>query len=102
MKTLHRKRKSGYNHERCQHDSPFKRRKFYDRGPAVTFDGGFSCESVTNSPDKSRNRDKSGSMSEGLSLFHNHISFYSTIFGIAKFWVLVHLLSDLNFFLFSG
>lgn len=61
MRPLHRKRKTCYNQERCHHDVLYKRRKFYDRSSIETFNGGFSCESVTNSPEKGRNGDKSSS-----------------------------------------
>ncbi|KAK0583979.1 hypothetical protein LWI29_005910 [Acer saccharum] len=58
----HCKRKTCYNHEKCHRDVLYKRR-FYDRSSVETFDGEFSCESVTNSPEKGRNRDKSISRS---------------------------------------
>ncbi|KAJ1399326.1 Homeobox-like domain superfamily [Sesbania bispinosa] len=51
VKPLNRKRKTCYNFERPQYYSLFKRR-FYDKGSAVTSDGGFSSESVSDSPDK--------------------------------------------------
>ncbi|KAK1581150.1 hypothetical protein Q3G72_028087 [Acer saccharum] len=63
MRPSHRKRKTCYNHEKCHRDVLYKRRRFYDRSSVETFDGGFSCESVTNSPEKGRNRDKSISRS---------------------------------------
>lgn len=52
IKPPHRKRKKCHNHERCQHDVFYKRRKFHNQSLLETFDGGFSCESVTNSPEK--------------------------------------------------
>ncbi|KAK3232140.1 hypothetical protein Dsin_004021 [Dipteronia sinensis] len=58
MRPSHRKRKTCYNHEKCHRDVLYKRRRFYDRSSVETFDGGFSCESVTNSPEKGRNGDK--------------------------------------------
>ncbi|KAJ1389406.1 SANT/Myb domain [Sesbania bispinosa] len=52
VKPLNRKRKTCYNFERHQYYSLFKRRRFYDKGSAVTSDGGFSSESVSDSPEK--------------------------------------------------
>ncbi|KAK2637484.1 hypothetical protein Ddye_032276 [Dipteronia dyeriana] len=64
MRPSHRKRKTCYNNEKCHRDVLYKWRRFYDRSSVETFDGGFSCESVTNSPEKGRNGNKSisGSM----------------------------------------
>ncbi|KAL5734682.1 hypothetical protein ACOSP7_032543 [Xanthoceras sorbifolium] len=61
LRPLHRKRKTCYNRERHHRDVLYKRRKFYDRSSVETFDGRFSCESVTNSPEKGRSGDKSSS-----------------------------------------
>ncbi|KAJ7964532.1 Telomere repeat-binding protein [Quillaja saponaria] len=61
VKSLCHKRKTCYNFGRCQHDNVFKRRKFFDRSSVVTSDGGFSSESVTNSPDTGTSGNKSGS-----------------------------------------
>ncbi|KAH9766723.1 Telomere repeat-binding protein 4 [Citrus sinensis] len=57
-KPPHRKRKKCHNLERCQHDAFYKRRKFHNRSLLETFDGSFSCESVTNSPEKGRKGNK--------------------------------------------
>ncbi|XWS65977.1 hypothetical protein CRYUN_Cryun05aG0160400 [Craigia yunnanensis] len=67
IKPLHRKRKTYYNYDRCQYDTLYKRRKFFDRSSIVTSDGGISSESVSNSPEKVMNGDKSSSvaMSQG-------------------------------------
>ncbi|OMO59033.1 hypothetical protein CCACVL1_25149 [Corchorus capsularis] len=66
IKRLYRKRKT-YNYDRCQYDTLYKRRKFFDRSSIVTSDGGISSESVSNSPEKVMNGDKSSSsaMSHG-------------------------------------
>ncbi|XVF23915.1 hypothetical protein REPUB_Repub13aG0081300 [Reevesia pubescens] len=61
IKPLYRKRKTYYNYDRCQYDTLYKRRKFFDRSSIVTSDGGISSESVTNSPEKVMNGDKSSS-----------------------------------------
>ncbi|XVE52651.1 hypothetical protein DITRI_Ditri02bG0139900 [Diplodiscus trichospermus] len=62
IKPLHHKRKTYYNYERCQYDTLCKRRKFFDHSSIVTSDGGISSESVSNSPEKVMNGDKSSSM----------------------------------------
>ncbi|XWS56591.1 hypothetical protein CRYUN_Cryun09bG0099000 [Craigia yunnanensis] len=67
IKPLHRKRKTYYNYDRCQYDILYKRRKFFDHSSIVTSDGGISSESVSNSPEKIMNGDKSSlvAMSHG-------------------------------------
>ncbi|KAI5578811.1 hypothetical protein POPTR_008G057300v4 [Populus trichocarpa] len=59
MKPHYRKRKLCYSRERYQHDT-FYKRKCTDRSVVMTSDGGFSSESVCNSPDKSLTGDKNG------------------------------------------
>ncbi|XP_044509790.1 telomere repeat-binding protein 4-like [Mangifera indica] len=68
IRPLNRKRKP-YSHERCQHDAFHKRRKFHDHNSVDAFEGGFSSESVTDSPEKGRNGDKRriSSISRGAS-----------------------------------
>ncbi|XP_050210159.1 telomere repeat-binding protein 4 [Mercurialis annua] len=58
-KPLFRKRKICYGRERYQRDILYKRRKFSDHS-LVTSDGGFSSESVCNSPQKCIHVDKNG------------------------------------------
>ncbi|KAL9226606.1 hypothetical protein vseg_002398 [Gypsophila vaccaria] len=50
-------KRSCYEIDRSQRDTPFKKRKFFDSS-VVTYDGGISCESVSNSPEKSSGDDK--------------------------------------------
>ncbi|KAM1126072.1 hypothetical protein ACFX2B_040796 [Malus domestica] len=64
VKTIYHKRKTFYNRERSQRDTLYKRRKLVDRSSVVTSDGGFSGESVSNSPD---NGDKTGPAANGVS-----------------------------------
>ncbi|XP_038712045.1 telomere repeat-binding protein 4-like isoform X2 [Tripterygium wilfordii] len=52
------KRKIYQNRERCQYNSLYKRRKISDWNSVVISDGGFSSESVSNSPEKGMNREK--------------------------------------------
>ena len=60
VKPLRHKRKSYYNYDRCQFDTLYKRRKFFDRRSIVTSDGGIG--SLSNSPEKVMNGDKSSSV----------------------------------------
>ncbi|TKY47432.1 Telomere repeat-binding protein 3 [Spatholobus suberectus] len=55
------KRKTCYGFERSQHNTIVKRRKVFDRVSGVTSDGGFSSESVSNSPQKGTDGDKPSS-----------------------------------------
>lgn len=55
-----RNRKTYYDRERCQRDTPFKKRKLFGRCPVVASDGGVSSESFSSSPEKVMSGDKSG------------------------------------------
>ncbi|XP_012089031.1 telomere repeat-binding protein 4 isoform X2 [Jatropha curcas] len=81
MKPLYRKRKVCYGRERYQHDTLYKKRKFPDHSLVVTSDGGFSSESVCNSPEKSKNVDKniSAPVFHGVTVPANGVS--SSIIG---------------------
>ncbi|KAJ6720455.1 TELOMERE REPEAT-BINDING PROTEIN 4-LIKE [Salix viminalis] len=68
MNSRYLKRKLSYSRERYQHNTFYKRRKFTDRSVVVTSDGGFSSESVCNSPDKNMTGDKNGA----AIMFHGH------------------------------
>ncbi|KAL5567536.1 hypothetical protein UlMin_024111 [Ulmus minor] len=57
MRHLYNKRKSCYTRDRYQIDAPYKRRKLFDRSSVVMSDGGFSSESVSNSPQKGTSGD---------------------------------------------
>jgi len=52
MRPLSHKRKTYYNFERSQSHTLLKRKKLSDRGSMLTHCGGFSSESVSNSPKK--------------------------------------------------
>ena len=58
---LYCKRKAFCNLETCHDDTLSKRRKFFDRCSVVTSDGGFSSESVSNSPEKEMDGDNPSS-----------------------------------------
>lgn len=73
LKPLYNKRKSCYNRERFHHGSFYKRRKIFDRNSSS--DGGFSSESVSNSPEKG----KSGDMSGYNGMFHGGPSLPHTL-----------------------
>ncbi|KAJ6432640.1 hypothetical protein OIU84_019808 [Salix udensis] len=68
MNSRYLKRKLSYSRERYQHNTFYKRRKFTDHSVVVTSDGGFSSESVCNSPDKNMTGDKNGA----AIMFHGH------------------------------
>ncbi|CAI0443243.1 unnamed protein product [Linum tenue] len=57
MKPLHHKRKLSCNPDKTQGDILYKRRKFSDRSLVIASDGGFSSESVCNSPEKGMSGD---------------------------------------------
>jgi hypothetical protein len=59
-KSHYLKRKLCYSRERYQLNTFSKRRKFTDHSVVLTSDGGFSSESVCNSPDKNMTGDKNG------------------------------------------
>lgn len=61
LKPLYRKRKIICNRERGQRDILFKRRKMFDHSSVVISDGGFSSESVSNSPEKGMTEGKTAS-----------------------------------------
>ena len=61
VKLLYRKRKTCYSFERSENKTRVKRRKFIDRVSGVTSDGGFSSESVSNSPEKGMDGDNPSS-----------------------------------------
>ncbi|KAJ4834241.1 hypothetical protein Tsubulata_046062 [Turnera subulata] len=77
MKPLCHKRKMYYGRERYQHDTLHKRRKFSARSLVVTNDGGFSCESACNSPEKSMDAEKNGS----ATVFHGVNEMSSSVIG---------------------
>lgn len=58
---LYRKRKTSHGFDRSHHSNVVKRRRFFDRVSAVISDGGFSSESVSNSPEKGANGHKPSS-----------------------------------------
>ncbi|CAJ1865185.1 unnamed protein product [Sphenostylis stenocarpa] len=58
------KRKTCYAFEKSQHNTIIKKRKIVDRVSGVTSDGGFSSESVSNSPQKGTDGDKPSSSSK--------------------------------------
>jgi len=72
VKHVYHNKRSHYDLDKSQRNAPFKKRKLFDRSSVVTYDGGISCESVSNSPEKSTDGEKNasaGKLTEGL--FHN-------------------------------
>ncbi|KAK9282932.1 hypothetical protein L1049_011157 [Liquidambar formosana] len=77
IKPACRNRKTYYGRERYQRDTPFKKRKWFDKSSVVTSDGGVSSESISNSPEKGMSGDKSGSDA----LLHGANGISSTVRG---------------------
>lgn len=61
---LYRKRKVCNGSDSSHHNTTVKKRKFFDRVSGVTSDGGFSSESVSNSPEKGTDGHKPSSSSK--------------------------------------
>ncbi|KAK6933165.1 hypothetical protein RJ641_036059 [Dillenia turbinata] len=61
LKHVYPKRKTSNQRERSHLDTPLKKRKLFDQSPVVSYDGGSSAESISNSPEKEKNEDNSGS-----------------------------------------
>jgi hypothetical protein len=61
---LYRKRKVCNGSDSSHHNPTVKKRKFFDRVSGVTSDGGFSSESVSNSPEKGTDGHKPSSSSK--------------------------------------
>lgn len=75
MKSFTHKRRTFYKRERYNSDCLYKRRKLLDRSSIVTFDGVFSGESNSSSPQKNMNSDRNGSiaMMHGGLLLHLYL-----------------------------
>ncbi|KAJ1378494.1 SANT/Myb domain [Sesbania bispinosa] len=84
---LYRKRKTCYNSERSQRSTIVKRRKFFDRVSGVTSDGGFSSESVSNSPQKGTDGDNPGSSAKLHVPKDSHVKFSIKSFRIPELYV---------------
>ncbi|GAB4831814.1 hypothetical protein Ancab_005829 [Ancistrocladus abbreviatus] len=52
IKHIYQNQKSDYEYQRSQFNTPFKKRKLFDQSSVVTYDGGVSSESASNSPRK--------------------------------------------------
>uniref|UniRef100_A0A7C9ENB3 HTH myb-type domain-containing protein n=1 Tax=Opuntia streptacantha TaxID=393608 RepID=A0A7C9ENB3_OPUST len=61
VKHVYHNKRSHYDLDKSQRNAPFKKRKLFDRSSVVTYDGGISCESVSNSPEKSTDGEKNAS-----------------------------------------
>ncbi|KNA25070.1 hypothetical protein SOVF_009850 [Spinacia oleracea] len=61
-------KRPSYEIDRSQRNTPFKKRRLLERSSVVTYDGGISCESVSNSPEKEIDVEKNlsaGKLHEG-------------------------------------
>lgn len=77
MKPFTHKRRTFYKRERYYGDCLYKRRKLLDRSSIVTFDGVFSGESNSSSPQKNMNSDRNGS----IAMMHGESGAPSSVFG---------------------
>ncbi|XP_057429523.1 telomere repeat-binding protein 3-like isoform X2 [Lotus japonicus] len=84
---LYRKRKACYGFERSQRSTIAKRRKFFDHVSGVTSDGGFSSESVSNSPMKGVDGDKPCSSAKLLVPQDSHVKFSIKSFKIPELYI---------------
>ncbi|KAK7321520.1 hypothetical protein VNO77_32253 [Canavalia gladiata] len=87
VKTLNRKRKTCYSFERSQHYTLLKRRKFFNRGSVVTSDGGFSSESVSDSPEKGIGGNKPSSSGKLQVSKDSHVKFSIKSFRIPELYI---------------
>ncbi|XP_038680220.1 telomere repeat-binding protein 4-like isoform X2 [Tripterygium wilfordii] len=71
------KRKIYQNRGRCQYNSLYKRRKISDRSSVMISDGGFSSDSVSNSPDKGLKREKNGGNGVSPGVMGHQATFHS-------------------------
>ncbi|XP_045826196.1 telomere repeat-binding protein 4-like [Trifolium pratense] len=84
---LYRKRKTCNNSDRSRHSTIVKRRKFFDRVSGVTSDGGFSSESVSNSPEKGMDGHKPSSSSKLQVTEDSHVKFRIKSFKIPELYI---------------
>ncbi|KAL1308153.1 hypothetical protein HN51_050090 [Arachis hypogaea] len=87
VKPLYDTRKIGCRFERSQHNTLFKRRKFFDRGSVLTSDGGFSSDSVSNLPKKGMDRDSHRSSSKLHVSKDSHVKFSIKSFKIPELYI---------------
>ncbi|KAF7816431.1 telomere repeat-binding protein 3-like [Senna tora] len=87
VKTHYRKRKTYYSFDRCQHSTLFKRKKLFDRGSIITSDGGFSSESVSNSPEKGMDGDHRSSSANLRVSKDSHVKFSIKSFKIPELYI---------------
>ncbi|CAL0317677.1 unnamed protein product [Lupinus luteus] len=88
VKPLYHKRKACYySFERSRHGTLFKRRKFFGRSSVLTSDGGFSCDSVSNSPDKGIDGDSSNSSAKLQASKDSHLKFSIKSFRIPELYI---------------
>ncbi|XP_019460821.1 PREDICTED: telomere repeat-binding protein 4-like isoform X2 [Lupinus angustifolius] len=87
VKPLYRKRKTCYSFERSRQCTLFKRRKFFGRSSVITSDGGFSWDSVSNSPDKGMDGDSSNSSIKRQASNDSHVKFSIKSFRIPELYI---------------
>ncbi|KAE9596149.1 putative transcription factor MYB-HB-like family [Lupinus albus] len=83
----YRKRKTCYSFVRYRHGSLFKRRKYFGWGSVITSDGGFSSDSVSNSPDKGMDGDNLNSSAKLHVSKDSHVKFSIKSFRIPELYI---------------
>lgn len=84
---LYRKRKVCNGSDSSHHNTTVKKRKFFDRVSGVTSDGGFSSESVSNSPEKGTDGHKPSSSSKLQVTEDSRVKFSIKSFRIPELYI---------------
>ncbi|XP_058787485.1 telomere repeat-binding protein 3-like [Vicia villosa] len=84
---LYCKRKTSHGSDKSRHSTIVKRRKFFDRVSGVTSDGGFSSESVTNSPEKGKDGHKPSSSAKLQVTEESRVKFSIKSFRIPELYI---------------
>ncbi|XP_054798807.1 telomere repeat-binding protein 3 [Prosopis cineraria] len=86
-KPLFQKRKACHSFERGHYGTLFKRRKFSNRASGLTFDGGFSSESISNSLEKGIDSNNPSSSSKQHESKDSHVKFSIKSFKIPELYI---------------
>ncbi|XP_058786597.1 telomere repeat-binding protein 3-like [Vicia villosa] len=84
---LYRKRKTSQGSDKSRCSTIVKRRKFFDRVSGITSDGGFSSESVSNSPEKGNDGHKPNSSAKLQVTEESRVKFSIKSFRIPELYI---------------
>ncbi|OIW04061.1 hypothetical protein TanjilG_00621 [Lupinus angustifolius] len=87
VKPPYRKRKTCYSFVRSRHGSLFKRRKYFGWGSVITSDGGFSSDSVSNSPVKGMDGNNLNASAKVHVSKDSHVKFSIKSFRIPELYI---------------